>query len=358
MAGELRIGGLTLAAPFVQAALSGYSDLPMRRLARRFGVPYTLNEVVLDKLVVGKGKKRLELTAPVAPDDHPVGAQLMGADPAVFGPAAADLAAAGYDVIDINFGCPVRKVLGRCRGGYLLSDPDTALAIVRRVRQAVGDARPVTVKLRRGTDDSLQSAGRFWRTVEGVLDEGVSAVTVHPRTVQQRYVGPSDWSWLRTLTERFPQAVVLGSGDLFSAPACVEMLGATGVSGVSIARGCIGNPWIFQELAALLRGEPLPPPPSIAEQRDAIAWHFAQAVAVHGPDHASRGMRKFGIKYSEHHPLARSVRDAFVAVTSAEAFEAVLDEWYAADRDWPPVRRRVGHGNLVAAGAQPHRPAD
>ena len=132
----LTIGSLQLDVPFMQAALSGYSDLPMRRMARRFGAPYTLNEVVLDKLVVQKGKTRRRILH-VEADDHPVGGQLMGANPDAFGPAAADLVAAGFDVIDINFACPVKKVLGRCRGGFLLSQPATALEIVRSVVRAV-----------------------------------------------------------------------------------------------------------------------------------------------------------------------------------------------------------------------------
>src|SRR5690606_14931258 len=136
----------------VQAALSGYSDGPMRRIARRFGCPYTIHEVVLDKLVLQPGRFQRKLLS-LHPDDHPVGGQLMGSEPEAFGEAAALMAAAGFDVIDINFGCPVRKVLGRCRGGYLLSDAATAIDIIRRVRDATPAGTPVTVKMRRGIDD-------------------------------------------------------------------------------------------------------------------------------------------------------------------------------------------------------------
>ena len=126
----LRIGNLQIDMPVVQAALSGYSDLAMRRVARLHGARYALNEVVLDRLVLTRGKKQQAITR-VAPDDHPVGGQLMGADPLTFARAADALVEAGYDVVDINFGCPVRKVLGRCRGGYLLSQPAIALDIIR-----------------------------------------------------------------------------------------------------------------------------------------------------------------------------------------------------------------------------------
>lgn len=346
----LRIGDIQLETPFVQAALSGYSDLPMRRLARRYGAPYTLNEVILDKLVVQPGKKQRTFLR-VTDDDHPVGGQLMGADPDVFAPAAFAMAKAGYDVIDINFGCPVRKVLGRCRGGFLLSQPDAALEIIRRVYDAVGHTHPVTVKMRRGMDDGPEAEGDFFRILDGAFDIGVAAVTVHGRTVKQRYVGPSQWSFLAKVKRHVSDHVILGSGDLFSAEACVKMMQDTGVDGVTIARGCIGNPWIFQECRALWLGAELPPPPSIAQQRRAIELHWTDCVETYGPLVAGKIMRKFGIKYAEHHPLSRQVRDAFIAVKTPDEFTSVLEVWYDPATSWPPVTRREGHGDLIAAGA-------
>ena len=346
----LKIGSLSFDTPFVQAALSGYSDLPMRRLARRFGAPYTLNEVVLDKLVLQRGKTQREILN-VASDDHPVGGQLMGADPEVFAPAAFMMAQAGYDIIDINFGCPVKKVLGRCRGGFLLSEPATALDIVRGVYDAVGKTHPVTLKMRRGMDDSPESEHNFFTILDGALAIGVSAITVHGRTVKQRYVGPSQWSFLERVKRHVGDRTILGSGDLFSAEACVRMIQETGVDGVTIARGCIGNPWIFEESRALFSDSPLPDPPSIARQRDAIAWHWEQTVAHYGEVLAGQIMRKFGIKYAEHHPLSREVRDAYIAVQTPDDFTRVLEQWYDPTRDWPPVTRRAGHGDLIAAGA-------
>ena len=346
----LTIGPIELDVPFVQAALSGYSDLPMRRISRFYGAPYALNEVVLDRLVLQKGRKRKAILD-VPDDDHPVGGQLMGADPDDFGPAAAAMAEAGYDVIDINFACPVKKVLGRRRGGFLLSQPDTALDIFRRVHDAVGATCPVTVKMRRGLDDTADSARDFFKILDGALAIGVLAIAVHGRTVEQRYAGPSDWKFIAKVKKHAGDRVILGSGDLFSAEACVRMIRETGVDGVTIARGCIGNPWVFRECRALWRGDPLPAPPSIKEQGDAIARHFAEAVKANGPRLAARIMRKFGIKYSEHHPCARQVRDAFVGVNTPEGFQGVLVRWYDPRADWPAVGRRKGHGDLVAAGA-------
>jgi tRNA-dihydrouridine synthase B len=346
----LSIGSLQLDVPFIQAALSGYSDLPMRRLARRFGAPYTLNEVVLDKLVTQKGKTRTRILR-VEPDDHPVGGQLMGADPDVFAPAAADMVEAGYDAIDINFGCPVKKVLGRCRGGFLLSQPQTALEIVRRVVEAVAGRRPITVKMRRAMDDQPESERSFFSILDGAFEAGIAAVTVHGRTVRQRYVGPSDWGFLRRVKRHLGDRVMLGSGDLFSAERCLRMMAETGVDGVAIARGCIGNPWIFAECRALYEGQPLPPPPSVPEQGRTIADHFAEIVRVYGEAHGCKLMRKFAIKYAAYHPRERDVRDAFVSVKTAADFRTALDRWYDPSVDWPPVLRRDRHGELVAAGA-------
>lgn len=347
----LTIGSHRFSTPFVQAALSGYSDLPMRRLARRFGAPYALNEVMLDKLVLQPGKKRREFLH-VPEDDHPVGGQLMGADPDEFAPAAVALAEAGYDVIDINFGCPVRKVLGRCRGGFLLSQPETALEIVRRVYDAVGSNRPVTLKMRRGMDDGRESEINFFRILDGAMEIGLSAVTVHGRTVQQRYVGPSHWPFLERVKRHVGGRTVLGSGDLFDAEACLRMMSETGVDGVTIARGCIGNPWIFSESRALWAGQELPPPPTIAEQRAAIEFHWSETCRVYPPAIGGKIMRKFGIKYAELHPLSLEVRNAFIAVKTPDEFDGVLEKWYDPGVEWPPVKRRIGCGDLIAAGAE------
>src|SRR5262249_46386635 len=164
----LKIGPVEIATPFVQAALSGYSDGPMRMLSRRYGCPYAINEVVLDKLVI-LGGKAMRRSLALAPGDHPVGGQLMGSEPEQFAAAADILVETGYDVVDINFGCPVKKVLGRCRGGYLLSVPQTAVDILRRVYEAVGGRVPVTLKMRRGMDDSTESETNFFRILDSAF---------------------------------------------------------------------------------------------------------------------------------------------------------------------------------------------
>ena len=322
----------------VQAALSGYSDLPMRVMARRLGAPYALCEVMLDKVILetrNRGRRSLK----IADEEHPAGGQLMGADPELFGPAAIRLVEAGFDVIDINFGCPVKKVLGRCRGGFHLSQPETALEIVSRVRDAVPAEIPVTVKMRRGIDDSAESRERFLEIFDGAFERGVAAITVHGRTVEQRYNGPSNWEFLRQLKQHAGTRTILGSGDLFTARSCIDMMRYTGVDGVTVARGAIGNPWIFREARALLAGQPLPEPPGVHEQRDVIAEHFRLAVECYGPARSSRMLRKVGIRYAERHPQSAEVRAAFIASQNPEDWQAAFDRWYREDLPGrvPPV---------------------
>ncbi len=346
----LRIGPIGLTGPFVQAALSGYSDAPMRRLARRYGCPYALNEVVLDRLVL-QGGRAMRRDLALAADDHPVGGQLMGAEPEQFAAAADHLVGLGYDVIDVNFGCPVRKVLNRCRGGYLLSDPATAVEILRRVRDAVGIRVPVTVKMRRGLDDTPESERNFFAILDAAFELGLAAVTVHGRTVRQRYVGPSQWGFLARVKRHVGDRTVLGSGDAFTAGACVRMMEETGVDGVSVARGAIGNPWIFGEAEALRRGEPLPDPPTIQAQRRAIEEHHALMSETHGAERAPALLRKFGVRYSELHPYPAEVKRAFLSVRTTDDWRAMLYRWYDPQGDWPAVVRRDRPESLIAAGA-------
>ena len=287
---------------------------------------------MLDRFVneVSKGRKAARYMH-VTDEEHPVGAQLMGARPEDFAPAARRLVEAGFDVIDINFGCPVKKVLGRQRGGYLLGDVDTALEIVSRVREAVPPGVPVTVKMRRGLDDTPESRDKFFQIFDGAFARGAAAITVHGRTVVQKYVGASRWAFLRDVKQHAGKRVVLGSGDLFTPQACIDMLQSTGVDGVTAARGAIGNPWIFAQARALAAGLALPEPPRVPEQRTVIAEHYRLAELLYGPQACGRQMRKFGIKYSQLHPQAEQVRDAFVAVARPGELDAVLERWYSSD---------------------------
>lgn len=328
----LNIGQLRLDLPVIQAALSGYSDWPMRAIARQLGAPYTICEVMIDSFVNSlKDRVKTKHFLMVRDEDHPVGAQLMGADPEEFPMAAKRLSEAGFDVIDINFGCPVKKVMGRCRGGFHLGQPAVALDIVRKVRDAVPASIPVTVKMRRGIDDSELSRDNFFQILEGAFRSGVAAVTIHGRTVEQRYVGPANWDFLKEVKESFPRETILGSGDLYCAEDCVRMLESTGVDGVTAARGAIGNPWIFSQVAKLLAGQPLPPAPSLAEQRAVIEEHFRLACEVYSVKRAVKQLRKFGMRYADWHPQGAVVRAAFIKVSDADQWKSVLKNWYSTD---------------------------
>src|SRR5438270_7740497 len=207
----------------------------MRVVARRYGAEFAMAEVFLDELVILKGKLRARLLE-IGDDDHPIGGQLMGSRPEQFAEAANDLAEAGYDLIDINFGCPVKKVLGRCRGGFLLSEPMTALAIIKSVIVSVAGRRPVTIKMRRGFDDSAESERNFFSILDGAFALGAAAVTVHGRTVKQRYLGPSNWKFLAAVKRHAGARTILGSGDLFTSASVGRLLEESGDEGASVAR--------------------------------------------------------------------------------------------------------------------------
>jgi len=328
----LRLGGIEIRVPVIQAALSGYSDAPMRKIARKFGCEFVLCEVMLDQFVVAVSKRKSRLYFADS-DEHPIGAQIMGSEPTQFVRAAQRLTDEGFDLIDLNFACPVKKVLGRQRGGYLMSNPKSALDIVSAVRQNIPDAVPLTLKLRKGFDDSPDSRTRFFEILDGAINMGICGVTVHGRTVRQRYDGESDWNFIREvkqhlLTKNRPDIAVLGSGDLFTAEVCGQRLMESGVDGLALARGIIGNPWLFREVSAVLQGQPKPMSPGLAEQREVLDEHFRFSAELYGERRAATMMRAFGVKYSLLHPYSDQVRQDFVQVKTFADWEAVLEKWY------------------------------
>lgn len=333
MPGMTQIGKLLLDAPFFQAGLAGYSDAAMRLVARRHGCPFCVTEAMLDQFLI-QGGKGLE-AAELADADHPIAGQLMGSHPREIAQGVQVLMDLGYDVIDINLACPVKKIRKRSRGGHLLQEPDEAIAILDAVKQTVGDRLPCTVKLRRGTDDSPQALADFHRIFQVVIELGYAGAVVHGRSVEQKYDGASRWSFLHQLVQTYgstPNFTIGGSGDIWTAEDVFRMIAQTGVQFVSIARGCIGNPWIFAQARALLAGdhEAATRPPTLAQQQQVLREHFELSIALHGERTGSMMMRKFGIKFSRHHPDALTVRDAFIAVKSLADWEAVLERHYGA----------------------------
>ena len=360
-------------APFFQAGLAGYSDGAMRLVARQHGCPYCITEALLDRTLIngGKGRTRedpdllaeecgtgeIEENRPVSNfaaiesftgdsaallNDHPIAGQIMGTFPDEMAEGAALLAHMGYEAIDVNLACPVKKIRKRARGGHFLTQPDDAIAILRAVRAAVPANIPTTVKLRRGWDDQTESAQRFEEIFSAAYDIGYAWATVHCRTVEQKYKGPGRWAFLTDLVARHPDKVIFGSGDIWQVDDIFAMLELTGVKAVSVARGCIGNPWIFKHARELMRGE-TPSPPTIAQQRETLLLHFELSVRLWGEKHASRMMRKFGIKFSHHHPQGESVKAAFIQCESVVEWRKVIKKWYAKCTTYasPPNAQRV-----------------
>jgi len=237
-----------------------------------------------------------------------------------------------FEVIDVNLACPVKKIEKKARGGHWLTDPAGAIEILEKVREAVPREVPCTVKLRRSFDDTPEMVANFEVIFDAAYRIGYSFATVHARTVQQKYVGPSRWTFLKKLRERHPDKIILGSGDIWDAHDIFRMIAYTGMTGVSVARGCIGNPWIFRQAREMMAGRE-PTAPTIAEQRSALHEHFRLSLAVtrrfrHGEEVTGRMMRKFGIRFATHHPRAEDVRRRFIAVDGLAAWEAVLAEYY------------------------------
>jgi tRNA-dihydrouridine synthase B len=321
----LKIGSISLDVPFFQASLAGYSDLAMRKLARRFGAPLTFNGVMIDTLAMHPSVINKYGFTP-AHDQHPIGAQLVGTESTMMSAAARFLFEAGYDLIDLNFACPAPKVLRRGRGGSMLRNPRGVLEICRRVRTAV--PCPVTMKLRTGYDDSEASKEDFWTIAEKAADEGIDALIVHGRTVSQDYRGKADWNILAELKQHLPLTTIIGSGDVFSPQTILERLKETGIDGVTVARGAIGNPWIFAQSRALCEGKAKPPEPTIDEQADIMLWHFEEVMKLHGRRKGLGYFRKFSCRYSHLHPQRRQVHRDLLVADSPDAVRAAIKHWY------------------------------
>jgi tRNA-dihydrouridine synthase B len=253
-----------------------------------------------------------------------------------------------FSTIDVNLACPVKKIDRKDRGGHWLSEPEGAIRLLEAVREAVPAHIPCTVKLRRSYDDTPEMAAAADQIIRGAFDIGYAWATIHARTVEQKYVGPSRWDLLREIVQRHPGRLIFGSGDIWEAGDVFRMLQYTGASAAAIARGCIGNPWIFRQARDLLAGRE-PQPPTIAEQRAVLEEHFRLALAVnaHGSSalsqlrraeaHTGKTMRKFGIRFAAHHPRAEEVRRRFIAVSSLDDWHAVLDEFYFPSEQLQPA---------------------
>lgn len=296
---SLHIGKLVLAHNVVLAPLAGITNLPFRILCRREGAALAFTEMVSVNGLVRNGSNTLALLKS-SPEDRPLGIQLFGDTPADLSEAARRVDGYG-DLLDINMGCPVRKVVNTGAGSALLRDPQKIAAIVRAVRSAT--TLPLTVKIRSGWHCGDNTFLEVARIAEA---EGCDAVTLHPRSRSQMFSGTSDWNQLRLLKERLT-IPVLGSGDLFSADDCIRMLAETGCDGIMVARGSLGAPWIFRQVRALAAGAPLPPITN-RERAAAILQHLELYIAHFSEAVAAREIKKHIGWYAKGFPGATEIR--------------------------------------------------
>ena len=325
---SLRIGDIAIDFPVGLGALAGYSDLPYRLICRSLGAPYCITEAMLDRLVLLDGKLNKRLVR-LDPADHPVSGQIMGAEPETMAEAARVLDRMGFDIIDLNFACPVRKVVAHKRGGALMNDPERALATVRAVREAV-PGRPLTLKLRRAfrTNDAARTG--FWTIARGAFEAGAAAIAVHARSVEQKYTGRADWGFLAEVKRALPDRTILGSGDVTNPVESLRMIAETGVDGVLAARGAIGNPWFFAQARDLAEGRTARHP-SLFEQRQVIDRHFRLAGEAYGPARGLKVLRHFSLQYAKMHPRRTDLRNALVKVRTEAEWRAVIDAFYGTD---------------------------
>ena len=321
---QLRLGGITLDTPFYLAPLSGYSDRAMRAVSRRYGAVLTFTPVMLDNAALHR-KALSKSNFAISDDEHPIGAQLLGSDPGTMARAAKVLEARGHDLIDLNFACPAPKVLRRGRGGALLAQPSEAIAIYRAVRDAV--TCPVVLKLRIAYEDPAADLDAFWHICEHAVADGINGLVVHGRSVQQRFRGKADWHILSQLKYRFGQTTIIGSGDIFTAETALERLRSTGIDAVAIACGAIGNPWIFNDIRCLLKGETATQP-DMMEQGSVMLDHWRMVLEMYPPKKAVGYFRKFVARYCKRHPRRKAVQLELLGTSCPDEVTAAIKHWY------------------------------
>jgi nifR3 family TIM-barrel protein len=305
-----RLGGVAVPNRVVLAPLAGIGNWFVRLQAKRHGAGLVVSEMVSSFAVHYRNEKTCRELLRIHPDEHPVSIQLFGHDPDVMESAAETVAAAGADIIDLNMGCPVAKVCKTGAGAALLEDPDRAVALARAA--ARGSGLPVTVKLRSGLRpgdrDGISLAHRL------VEEAGVAALSIHPRHASQRHSGQPDYDLARSLVEDLPVPVLI-SGGLYTAAQAQAAFERTGAAAVLLARGSLGNPWLFEQLLGVRAGEP-----TTDEIFAELDWVIDRAIEHLGEERATRYLRKFYPWYIDRMGGDRALQAAAqTAPTIAEA---------------------------------------
>lgn len=316
---SFQIGALVVDPPVALAPMSGYTTLPMRLLSRRAGAGIVYTEL-LSATGLHYGSRRTRAMMALAAGEKPVGVQLFGAKPQEMAEAAQVAVAQGADLVDLNMGCAVPKVMKTGAGAALLGRPDLAVEMVRAVREAVHC--PVTVKLRAG----LQANDHNWLGLAvRLVEAGAGAVALHARTAAQHFTGRAEWSAIGRLVAEVPVPVI-GNGDVDSAEAAVRMLEETGCAGVMIGRAALGNPWLFGQVRAALRRESPPREPT-AEERGAVALcHLQMLAALQGERRAVLEMRPVLVRYLRGLPGTRHWRAGVMKATRVSEVRELLME--------------------------------
>jgi tRNA-dihydrouridine synthase B len=309
-----RIGDVDIANRVLLAPLAGIGNWFVRLQARRHGAGLAVSEMVSSFAVRHGNERTLREMLRIHPDEHPVAVQLFGADPEVMRAAAATVAAAGPELIDLNMGCPVPKVCKTGAGAALLRDPDRAIAVARAAME--GSGLPVTVKLRSGLEPGDRSG--FDLALRMASEAGVAAIAFHPRSAAVHHAGRADYGLARELGERIDVPVII-SGGLQTAEAARSAYAESGADAVMIARGGLGSPWIFEELTGSRTA-----PPSREEIVAELRWVLDRGEEHWGPERASRNLRKFYPWYLEQLEIIGPEADAYQRTESLDEVRSML----------------------------------